>query len=119
MIPVCRFTGRYDLYRPTIQTKADGSQSIIEPETATASQQPCIFTPGATRGAMSAATWGMNIEYDAELRVPFGADLLPQKKGQQADHVLVNGRMFVVLHVADAAGAGAYFLALLREREPS
>ena len=108
------FTDTYDLYRPTITTADTGAQTFTEPDTATESDQPCRLFPGRNLVAFGAT--GPDVDYDAVLLVPAGADLRPEQKGQQPDHVEIDSRRYVVQAVWDAGGQGLYKKVLLSER---
>ena len=109
------FTDRYDLYRPTVSTTSSGTQRPAEPDTATSTDNPCLFFDGPGR-AFGIGEAGLEQHFDARMRIPATQTLYAEHRGQHPDHVMVNGRMFVVGAVHDAAGRGKHKRVLLRER---
>ncbi len=107
------FDATYDLYRPTVSTSESGVQSRAVPTTATASARPCRFFP--TPGRMSRDARGLDMDFDAVLLAPAGADLRPAQQSQQPDVVHINSRRYTVLAVWPLAGAARGVKALLVE----
>ncbi len=108
------FDDVYDLFRPTESVSASGVASAAEPGTATSTAQPCklIRKPGHF-GANPA---GADYDYHATLLTPASAGLRPEKRGELADVVLIDGESFTVVASWDAAAAGLYNRARLKEQ---
>ena len=109
-----RFTDTFDLYRPTVAQSTGGTETVVTPDTATSSGNPCLFLPGKQR-SFNPGGVGIVQEHDAMILAPAGADLRAQAKGEQPDHVVISGREFVVLSAEDAAGRGHHLAAKLKE----
>ena len=109
------FSDTYDLYRPTVATADSGVQTVTEPDTATTSDVACRFFDGPLPGFVADRA-GIDQDYDASMVIPASQTLKPTVRGDQPDHVEVDGRNWIVLAVWDAAGRGLYKTALLKER---
>jgi len=105
------FTGTYDLYRPTVSTSTSGDQSIALPESATYSDQKCLFFPSPA--AFSQGAVGVDIDFDASMLVPFANDIRPSDRNEQPDHAKIGGEEYVVKIVWDASGQGQFKRVLL------
>jgi len=108
------YPDRYDLYRPTVQTSQAGSQTLSIPDDATSEDNVCRFVAKAGV-ALSPGERGAETQFDAIMFVPYGTDLLPEKKGQGADIVNVGSEQFVVKRVYDSGGAHMCLKVLLEE----
>jgi len=107
------FPQSYDLYRPTLSVSETGVQSRAVPDVATVLAQPCKLFPAPSRAASGPD--GVDMDYDAVLLAPAGADLQPAQNGQQPDVIAVSGRRYSVLAVWPLCGLAHGVKALLVE----
>jgi len=109
-----RFTDTFDLFRPTVARSAGGTETVVIPDTATSTGNPCLFLPGK-QPSFTPGVVGIVQEHDAMILAPATTDLRAQAKGQQPDHVVISGREYTVLSAEDAAGRGHHLAAKLKE----
>jgi len=110
------FPDLYDLYRPTVTIAGTGEETAAAPATPTSTGNRCLFSPMGGTGFRIGNT-GVEIDYDAEMRTPYAADLRPDAENEQPDMVEINSQMYVVLRVWNAAGREQHKIVLLRERQ--
>lgn len=115
------YPDRYDRYAASESETDSGQVTLSYPGTATASSQPCRFNPKG--GKWSRKDEGLTFNYDAQLRVPESATVLPAKRGDNADKIVVtlfNGgtisRTFQVIDVYSAWGQHKHVF--LKELQP-
>ena len=110
------FKDTYDLYRPTVGFGDDtgGEQRVVIPSSATTSGLPCLFFPAP--GRLAPGGLGVEMHFDAQMRIPSGQTLNPADSSGQPDYVKVGGSMYVVQACWDAAGRSDHKRALLRQQ---
>ncbi len=108
------FTDTYDLYRPTVETDSAYEQTVTRPDTATSTDNPCLFFPQG-RPTFGVGAQGIDIEFDAVMLFPASDTLKPADRDDQPDYVKVNDTFYAVRSVWNAGNRGLYNVALLRE----
>lgn len=115
------YPDRYDRHAAATPESNSGEVLLHYAGAPTASGEPCRFMPKAGTWRMDAE--GSTLNYDAELRIPESQTLLPEKRGDNPDKVVVTqfagatiSRAFKVLMVR--SNFGQHKRAFLQELMP-
>ena len=113
-----QFCQNYDLYRPTWGVDETG-ENVLDDDTLTTADLPCLFQPKGQQAAFNfkSDSDGLDIDFDAILKIPASQTLNPKGKGVNPDHVEFGGVRYVVMAVWDSGGQGLFWTVKLKERE--